>query len=112
MQRISDSYTAAQTDLGDIARVSVECGDPAVDSAIRLLCTAWIRHGLDEDSLSEEWACNEVDQLFESDSSLIDAIDGLIRATHRARFSRPRAGKISETPRHRPGIINHRLRAS
>ena len=112
MQRISDSYTAARTDPSDIARLAVECGDPTVDAALRHICTTWVRAGLAQSDLGEVWASSDVDALFDTNTSLVDAIDDLIRATHRVRFSRPRGGTISETPRHRPGVINHRLHAS
>ena len=112
MQRIADSYTAARTDPSDIARLAVECGDPTVDAALRHICTTWVRHGLAQSALSESWASSSVDALFDTDTSLVDAIDDLIRSTHRVRFSRPRGGTISETPRHRPGIVNHRLQTS
>ncbi len=87
---VADSFTAGRFNPGAVARVAVECGDPVVDSAIRRIGTAWTRGGLPTQDLLEPWSGDEVDQIFEQDPTLLDAIDDIIRTVHRVQFSRPR----------------------
>lgn len=100
---VADSYTAGRFDAAGTAKLAVECGDPSIDSAIRIIGTLWIRSGLDADDLVEPWAPGAIDELVATEPSFLDAIDEIIRGAHRARFSRPRRGTLPERPRHRPG---------
>ena len=42
-------------DLDGAAAFAVSCGDPVVDSAIRRVGTAWLRAGLDPESIIAPW---------------------------------------------------------
>jgi hypothetical protein len=108
MATVSDSFTGSRFDARTVAEVAVECGDPVVDSAIRRIGTAWVRSGLDPEAIVEPWSGPRVDQIFRDDVTLVDALDDIIKTVHRVQFSRPRGGTITETPRHRPGVLNYR----
>ncbi len=100
---VADSYTAGRFNPTAIALIAVECGDPVIDSAIRRIGTAWVRGGLDPADLAQPWSGSAVDQIFADDPTLLDAIDEIIRAVHRVRFSRPRRTQTPpERPAHRP----------
>ena len=102
-EMVADSYTAGRFNPAAVAQVAVECGDPVIDSAIRRIGTAWTRGGLDPQTMTEPWAGDAVDQLFQSDPTLLDAIDDIIRTVHRVRFSRPRVlNSDRSTPIARP----------
>jgi len=101
---VADSFTAGRFNPTAVAKIAVECGDPVIDSAIRRIGTAWVRGGLDVEGLTETWSGPQVDRLFAEDPSLLDAIDEIIKATHRVQFSRPRRG-ISAIPAHRPSAF-------
>lgn len=104
---VTDSFTAGRFNPAAVAKIAVECGDPVIDSAIRRIGTAWVRGGLDIDGLTETWSGPQVDRLFAEDPSLLDAIDEIIKATHRVQFSRPRRG-VSTIPAHRPSAFTVR----
>lgn len=87
---VADSFTAGRFDPAEAACIAVECADPAIDTAIRQIATAWMGAGLAVDRLPEVWAGSDVDALFHGNASLLDAMDNIIRAVHRAQFSRPR----------------------
>ncbi len=87
---VADSYTAGRFDPRDVATIAVECADPVVDTAIRRIATAWVNSGLPAQELTSTWEGQAVDEIFHNDVSLLDAMDDIIRAVHRAQFTRPR----------------------
>lgn len=87
---VADSYTAGRFNPAAVANIAVECGDPIIDSAIRRIATAWIRGGLEVETITEPWSGELVDHIFAQDPTLLDAIDDIIRTVHRVQFSRPR----------------------
>lgn len=104
---VVDSYTAGRFNPAAVASFAVECADPVIDSAIRRIGTAWVRGGLDPAGLTEPWSGPAVDQIFADDPTLLDAIDDIIRAVHRVRFSRPRRAQVPQArPAHRPMHTN------
>lgn len=102
-EMVEDSYTAGRFDAASTAKLAVECGDPAIDSAIRIIGTIWVRFGFIAEDLMHPWDPLDLDPLVASDPAFLDAIDDIIRACHRVRFSRPRRGSLTTQPRHRPG---------
>ena len=87
---VADSYTAGRFDPAEVAIIAVECADPAIDTAIRQIATAWLDAGLELDRLTEVWVGADIDKVFHGNVDLLDAMDNIIRAVHRAQFSRPR----------------------
>lgn len=96
-EMVADSFTAGRFDPAEVAHIAVECGNPAIDTALRKIATAWRRAGLPLDELTNVWSGPEVDALFESNVDLLDSIDNIIRAVHREQFSRPRHRTISRS---------------
>ena len=95
---VADSFTAGRFDPADVADLAIECADPQVDTAIRTIATAWISGGLSPDELTKVWCGPQVDAIFADDSALLDAMDDIIKAVHRAQFSRPRR-RTAASPR-------------
>lgn len=87
---VADSFTAGRFDPRDVAEFAVEIADPAIDTAIRQIATAWVDSGLQLDRLTEVWEGTDVDSVFQENVALLDAIDDIMKAVHRAQFSRPR----------------------
>ncbi len=96
---VADSYTAGRFDPRDVAEIAVECADPAIDTAIRQIATAWLDGGLQPERLVHEWEGEDVDIIFRENVALLDAIDDIMKAVHRAQFSRPRRRERSQNPR-------------
>ena len=70
-------------DLELIAGATVAAADPAVDSALRRIATAWVRAGIDPERLCQSWDCPETEALFAERPDLVDALDDIVRvATH------------------------------
>ncbi len=92
---VADSYTAGRFDPAEVACIAVECADPTIDTAIRQIATAWLDAGLAPDRLTELWDGPDVDAVFRGNADLLDAMDNIIRAVHRAQFSRPRRRTVS-----------------
>jgi len=67
-----------------MAVATVVAADPAVDSAIRQIATAWLKSGLSLDGLCKPWACAATDELFGSNPELIDALDEILKVATRA----------------------------
>ena len=87
---VADSFTAGRFEPADVAGFVVECGDPTIDTAIRRIATAWLAGGLPAEKLTQTWEGQPVDAIFANDPVLLDSMDDIIRAVHRAQFSRPR----------------------
>ena len=67
-------------DLDGAASFAVSCGDPVVDSAIRRVGTAWLRAGLDPESIVTPWTEANGNRLLEYGGfDLIDALDDIVR---------------------------------
>lgn len=94
---VANSYTAGRFDPKEVAGLAVECADPVVDTAIRRIATAWVNSGLAPDAMAKPWKGKAVDAIFRNDVSLLDAMDDIIRAVHRAQFSRPRQRLATNT---------------
>jgi hypothetical protein len=70
----------ARFDLDGAAAFAVSCGDPVVDSAIRRVGTAWLRAGLDPESIVEPWSETNGNRLLEHGGfDVIDALDDIVR---------------------------------
>ena len=94
---VADSFTAGRFDPKDVAALAVECADPVIDTAIRRIATAWVDSGLPPEQLGTTWEGPAVDNIFHNDVTLLDAMDDIIKAVHRAQFSRPRQRVASFT---------------
>ena len=81
---VADSYTAGRFDPRDVAELAVECADPAIDTAIRQIATAWVDGGLQPERLVHEWQGEDIDTIFKENAALLDAIDDIMKAVHRA----------------------------
>jgi hypothetical protein len=81
--RLSSVHSAldpARFDLDGAAAFAVSCGDPVVDSAIRRVGTAWLRAGLDPESIVEPWTEEDGNRLLEHGGfAVIDALDDIVR---------------------------------
>ena len=67
-------------DLDGAAAFAVSCGDPVVDSAIRRVGTAWLRAGLDPESIVAPWTESNGNRLLEYGGfDVIDALDDIVR---------------------------------
>ena len=67
-------------DLDGAAAFAVSCGDPVVDSAIRRVGTAWLRAGLDPESIVAPWTEANGNRLLEYGGfDVIDALDDIVR---------------------------------
>ena len=67
-------------DLDGAAAFAVSCGDPVVDSAIRRVGTAWLRAGLDPESIIAPWTEANGNRLLEYGGfDVIDALDDIVR---------------------------------
>lgn len=97
---VSDSFTSSRFNAEQVATTAVDSADPQIDAAIRRITEIWRRAGLDPDEITEPWYGPRIDQVFEDDPAMLDAIDDIIRAVHRVQFSRPR--RRLNQPRHRP----------
>lgn len=71
-------------ELEAMANRCVTAADPAVDSAIRRIATAWTRAGLDAAALGRRWDDPRIDRLFHDRPELVDALDDLVRTASRA----------------------------
>ncbi len=71
-------------DLDQMAGATVASAEPAVDSAIRRIATAWIRAGLPAEGLCRPWGCPEARALFDANPDLIDALDDIMRVATRS----------------------------
>lgn len=71
-------------DLEHMASQSVTAADERVDSAIRRVATAWVRHGLPAEALGEPWIGGAVDELFAAHPELVDALDDIVRVATRS----------------------------
>ncbi len=72
-----------EVDLELMAGATVAAADPAVDSALRRIATAWIRAGIEPERLCQPWDCPQASALFSDRPDLIDALDDIVRvATH------------------------------
>lgn len=87
---VADSFTAGRFDPVEASCIAMDCQDPAIDTAIRQIATAWLSAGLAPDRLTEVWVGADIDAVFHGNAALLDAMDNIIRAVHRAQFSRPR----------------------
>ena len=94
---VADSFTAGRFDPKEVAELAVECADPVVGTALRRIATAWVKRGLAPEKLTSPWQGSAVDEIFREDVSLLDALDDIIRAVHRAQFSRPRQRLATHT---------------
>ena len=92
---VADSYTAGRFDPAEVAVIAVERADPAIDTAIRRIATAWVEADLELERLTEIWVGADIDAVFHGNVDLLDAMDDIIRAVHRAQFSRPRRRTVS-----------------
>lgn len=67
-------------DLDGAAAFAVSCGDPVVDTAIRRVGTAWLRAGLEPESIVEPWSEADGNRLLEYGGfDVIDALDDIVR---------------------------------
>ncbi len=67
-------------DLDGAAAFAVSCGDPVVDTAIRRVGTAWLRAGLEPESIVEPWSESDGNRLLEYGGfDVIDALDDIVR---------------------------------
>ena len=67
-------------DLDGAAAFAVSCGDPVVDAAIRRVGTAWLRAGLDPESIVEPWSEANGNRLLDYGGfDIIDALDDIVR---------------------------------
>ena len=68
-------------DLDGAADFAVACGDPAIDSAMRRLGTAWLQAGLDPQRMGEPWRDVDAARLLDvGGSDVIDALDDIAAA--------------------------------
>jgi len=66
-------------DLDGAAAFAVACGDPVVDTAIRRVGTAWLRAGLDPESIVAPWSEADGNRLLEYGGfAIIDALDDIV----------------------------------
>ena len=109
--RLSSVHRAldpARFDLHGAAAFAVSCGDPVVDSAIRRVGTAWLRAGLEPDSIVEPWSEIDGNRLLECGGfDVIDALDDIVRTIKTyAVFTSAELGetatKTSAPPRREP----------
>ena len=70
-------------DVDAMAAAAVAAASPEVDSALRVIATAWQRAGFDPEELSEPWR-GEQAEYFRSRPELIDLIDVIVRGASRA----------------------------
>ena len=66
-------------DVEAMGAAAVTAGRPEVDTALRIIATAWRRAGLDWDSLARPWGA-EAAEAFRNRSDIIDAIDVIAAA--------------------------------
>lgn len=74
----------AEWDLEQMAAQSVSAADPKVDAAIRRIATAWVRAGIQPESLCMPWAGPHIDALFRRRPELVDALDDIVRVATRS----------------------------
>ncbi|MCY4423893.1 MAG: hypothetical protein OXC06_12575 [Acidimicrobiaceae bacterium] len=65
-------------DIDAMAVAAVTAASPEVDSALRVIATAWQRAGFDSDGLTKPWT-GEQAEYFKSRPELIDMIDVIVR---------------------------------
>ncbi len=65
-------------DVDAMAAAAVTAASPEVDSALRVIATAWQRAGFDPEELIEPWR-GEQAEYFRSRPELIDLIDVIVR---------------------------------
>jgi hypothetical protein len=94
----------ARFDLEGAAAFAVSCGDPVVDTAIRRVGTAWLRAGLDPESIVEPWSERDGNTLLEHGGfDVIDALDDIVRTIKTyAVFTSAELGEATSRPAPRP----------
>ena len=70
-------------DVDAIAVAAVTAASPDVDSALRVIATAWQRAGFDPEEMIEPWR-GEQAEYFRSRPELIDLIDVIVRGASRS----------------------------
>ena len=65
-------------DVDAMAAAAVTAASPEVDSALRVIATAWQRAGFDPEELAQPWR-GEQAEYFRSRPELIDLIDVIVR---------------------------------
>ena len=70
-------------DVDAIAVAAVTAASPEVDSALRVIATAWQRAGFDPEKLIEPWR-GEQAEYFRSRPELIDLIDVIVQGASRS----------------------------
>ena len=70
-------------DVDAMAAAAVTAASPEVDSALRVIATAWQRAGFDPEELSEPWR-GEQAEYFRSRPEFIDLIDVIVRGASRS----------------------------
>ena len=68
-------------DVDALAAAAVTAGTPEVDSALRVVATAWLQAGFDPDALVRPWT-GEQAEFIKSRPELIDAIDAIVQGAH------------------------------
>ncbi len=71
-------------DVERMANATVTAADPVVDSAIRHIAEAWISAGIQPELLCHQWNFPAVRDLFDSNPTLVDALDDIIRVATRS----------------------------
>ncbi len=74
----------APDELERMAGATLDAAEPAVDSAIRRIATAWIDAGIEPELLCRGWDCPAVRRLFDANPHLVDALDDIIRVATRS----------------------------
>ena len=70
--------TSETVDIDAMAVTAVAAASPEVDSALRVIATAWQRAGFDPDELTQPWTGEQAEH-FRSRPELIDLIDVIVR---------------------------------
>lgn len=70
--------TSETVDIDAMATAAVTAASPEVDSALRVIATAWQRAGFDPDELIQPWK-GEQAEYFRNRPDLIDLIDVIVR---------------------------------
>ena len=70
-------------DVDAMAAAAVAAASPEVDSALRVIATAWQRAGFDPEEMIEPWR-GEQAEYFRGRHELIDLIDVIVRGASRS----------------------------
>ncbi|MFQ5557256.1 MAG: hypothetical protein ACE5GB_07085 [Acidimicrobiales bacterium] len=70
--------------VDQMAASTVAAGEPAVDSAIRRIATAWVGAGFSAHDLTRPWTDPRVIRLFTDQPDLVDALDDIVLVATRS----------------------------